>query len=205
MDIPREPAGDREAFDEIVARLQAGDPETLANVRDELAKLSIAGAKPKTFPDGWYVIRVELLSGRGHDFDPPPGRDILISPQHTFRQLAEAINAGFARWDLGHLYRFRLAKGTEIGLPDYDDPEADIRDAARSKLGRRHEDETFEYEFDFGDGWRHRCTVKRAGLDPADEYGVKPKGPVAVWGWGSIPDQYGRRTPDGGDESEEDD
>jgi len=39
------------------------------------------------------------------DFDPPPGRDILVSPQHNFRQLAEAINALFARWDLGHLFR----------------------------------------------------------------------------------------------------
>lgn len=142
----------------------------------------------------WYIIRVELTSGRADEFDPPPGRDILISPQHTFRQLAEAINSAFARWDLGHLYMFRLADGTAIGIALEDPPH---REAARTKIAKRREGEVFEYEFDFGDGWKHRCTVLEAGVDPEDVYGVRPKGPVAVWGWGAIPDQYGRNTPKG--------
>ena len=139
-------------------------------------------------------MRVELISGRADGFEPPPGRDILISPQHTFRQFAETINSAFARWDLGHLYMFRLADGAAIGVALEELPH---REAARTKIGRRHEDEVFEYEFDFGDGWLHRCTVLEAEVDPEDVYGVRPKGPVAVWGWGSIPDQYGRTTPDG--------
>jgi hypothetical protein len=32
--------------------------------------------------------------------------------------------------------------------------------------------------------------------DPAEAYGVTPKQPVAIWGWGWIPDQYGRETLD---------
>jgi hypothetical protein len=144
-------------------------------------------------PDGWYVVRVELLSGGGEDLQPPPGRDLLVSAQHTFRQLAEAINACFARWDLGHLYVFRMDGGVEIGTVFED---SSVRDAARTKIARRAEGEVFEYEFDFGDSWLHRCTVVMAGVAPEEMYGAKPKGPVAIWGWGAIPDQYGRTTPE---------
>jgi len=31
-------------------------------------------------------------------------------------------------------------------------------------------------------------------VDPLREYGAIPSGPVAIWGWGSIPDQYGRES-----------
>ena len=185
---------DRRTFDEIVRHLTTGDPEMMEAVRGELVKLAVPKTQSGGMPDGWYILRVELLSGGGEEFDPPPGRDLLVSPQHTFRQLAEVINASFARWDLGHLYAFTLEDGTRIGT-EFD--EVSNRDAARSKIARREEGEVFEYEFDFGDAWTHRCTVVEAGVTPEDHYGVRPKGPVAVWGWGSIPDQYGRTTPEG--------
>lgn len=180
-------------FEEIARRL-AADPALREALADELSRLTIPRRRSGPMPEGWYVIRVELLSGGGRDLVPPPGRDLLASPNHTFRQLAALINASFARWDLGHLYVFRMADGTEIGVPFED---ADVRDAARSKIARRQAGETFEYEFDFGDSWIHRCTVLRTEVEPVDEYGVKPTGPVAIWGWGTIPDQYGRTTPDG--------
>ncbi len=151
-----------------------------------------AGSLPEPGKD-WYLIRVELTSGRGEYFDPPPGRDFLVSPQHTFRQLAEAINTAFARWDLGHLYVFRFPGGTRIGTAFEDSSE---REAARTKIARRLDGEVFDYEFDFGDSWEHRCTVVEMEVVPEDTYGVRPKGPVAVWGWGMIPDQYGRTTPE---------
>jgi hypothetical protein len=52
----------------------------------------------------------------------------------------------------------------------------------------------FEFVFDFGDDWRHRCRVLEEKVDPADEYGPIPGRPVPIWGWGWIPDQYGRLT-----------
>ena len=194
--------GDRERFEQIVRQIKGADPAPLTIVQDELTKLT--APKPRTggMPDGWYVIRVELLRGRDLEFSAPPGRDLLVSPQHTFKQLAEAINTAFARWDLGHLYAFTLEDGTRIGLPDWDDDPGE-REAARTKIGRRTADEVFLYEFDFGDGWTHRCRVLEAGVQPEDVYGVRPKGPVPVWGWGDMPDQYGRTTPDGEDEEEE--
>ncbi len=188
---------DKEAFDEIVRGIRSGDPAIKAAVTQELQRLAVPRRRPEaTHEPGkdWYLIRVELISGRAEDFEPPPGRDILISPQHTFRQFAEAINSAFARWDLGHLYMFRLAAGTAIGIALEELPH---REAARTKIGQRDEGEIFEYEFDFGDGSLHRCTVLEVEVDPEDVYGVRPKGPVAVWGWGRIPDQYGRTTPDG--------
>jgi hypothetical protein len=145
-------------------------------------------------PQGWYIIRVELISGLEGDVETPPGRDILVSPNHTFRQLADTINASFARWDLSHLYAFRLEDGSEVGIPDEDER---VRDASRAKIATRAKGELFEYEFDFGDSWLHRCTILETDVAPDDVYGIKPKGPVAVWGWGSIPDQYGRTIPDG--------
>ena len=49
------------------------------------------------------------------------------------------------------------------------------------------------YVFDFGDDWTHLCTVGDERIDPLDELGLLPDGPLLYWGWGNIPDQYGRR------------
>lgn len=188
---------EEESFEEIVRRLRSGDPVLGETVKRELQSLAAPGMRlgPVVQPGkDWYLIRVELTSGRGEAFDPPPGRDFLVSPHHTFRQLAEAINAAFARWDLGHLYAFRLPDGSRIGTAFED---ASERAAARTKVAKRTEGEVFEYEFDFGDSWEHRCTVLETGVVPEDAYGVRPKGPVAAWGWGMIPDQYGRANPEG--------
>ena len=148
--------------------------------------------------DGWYVIRVELVSGGGRDTsEPPPGRDVLVSPRHTFEQLADVINQSLGRWDLSHLYVFELEDGTRverIDEEDFDEPGA--VDATRTKVARRRPGETLVYTFDLGDLWEHRLTVLEVDVDPVEVYGVAPDGPAPVWGSGSIPDQHGRTTPD---------
>jgi hypothetical protein len=142
----------------------------------------------------WYVLRVELISGSANELDPPPGRDFLVSPQHSFRQLADAINTAFARWDLGHLSIFHMPDGSLVSRGLEDVPHAN---ASRTRLGEHAEGDAFVYEFDLGDSWLHRCTVIETGVDPVEMYGFRPKKPVAVWGWGAIPDQHGRTTPHG--------
>lgn len=52
--------------------------------------------------------------------------------------------------------------------------------------------ERFAFEFDFGDGWTHLCTVGDERVDPANQLGIVPAQPLAYFGWGTIPDQYGR-------------
>jgi hypothetical protein len=143
----------------------------------------------------WLSVRVELVSGRGDDFWPRPGRVFAVARSHTFGELAEAIDVSFARWDLAHLHMFTLADGTEItplDLWDGDAPEGSL-DSERTKLSRLTPGEQFAYVFDFGDDWAHLCTVAARKIDPVDEFGVVPLQPAPYFGWGALPDQYGRR------------
>lgn len=150
-------------------------------------------------------IKIDLLGGRGNRLDPTPGRVLIVAPGHTFEQFAKAINAAFARWDLSHLHEFELPDGRKVGYPDDEfAPELVWLDHAKLKVAREVKPgDEFTYTFDLGDNWEHRCLVYETKADPLEEYGIVPPGPVSIWGWGWIPDQYGRRSEDGGDEDEE--
>lgn len=143
----------------------------------------------------WLQIRVELVGGRDIVCDPRPGRVMMVGPGHTFAALAEAIDTAFARWDLAHLHSFELEDGRRIGFPDpdFDEPRWLDHEALKVAAEVRPGDE-FVYTFDFGDDWRHTCLVLPEKVDPRDEYGLLPRRPVPIGGWGWIPDQYGRET-----------
>jgi hypothetical protein len=149
----------------------------------------------------WLSIRVELVSGHGTELWPRPGRIFAAARSHTFEQLADAIDAAFARWDLAHMHMFTLADGNEITALDQWDGEAPERsvDSAKTKLSRLAPGDQFAYVFDFGDDWAHLCTVAGTRIDPLDELGIVPAAPLPYFGWGDLPDQYGRRwdTDDG--------
>ncbi len=148
------------------------------------------------------TLRVELLGGGGIDCDPPPGRIMLVGPRHTFADLAVAIDSAFARWDLSHLHLFRLEDGRTIGEPDPDWDTEILDEGSLTLAGTLAPGDEFTYVFDLGDEWRHSCRLQEAGVDPVEVYGVVPAAPVPIWGWGSIPDQYGRRTEDDTGEDE---
>lgn len=148
----------------------------------------------------WQVIRVELLSGRGTDLEHPPGRTFICPPGTTFAQLGHAIDLAFARWDHSHLCEFTLADGTVVvDAESQDDRLSDPfgaipRTALLSARVKQHlaVGDRFEYVFDFGDSWTHACVV--TGMeDPEETLGIVPDAPLAFWGWGDMPDQYGRR------------
>jgi hypothetical protein len=143
----------------------------------------------------WLSIRVELVSGRGMDLWPRPGRIFAAARSHSFGQLAEAIDTAFARWDLAHMHMFTLADGTEITAMEQWDGEAPegSLDSDKTKLSRLTPGEQFAYVFDFGDDWAHLCTVAAQRVDPLDELGILPTEPLPSFGWGELPDQYGRR------------
>jgi hypothetical protein len=146
----------------------------------------------------WLQIKVELLGGGGVRCRPSPGRIFIVGPGHTFEQFADAINAAFARWDLSHLHAFELADERMVGWPDDTfGPEMMWLDHAELKVAREVKPgDVFAYVFDMGDNWQHVCRVLAEKADPIESYGIVPAGPVAIWGWGSIPDQYGRRSFD---------
>ncbi len=139
-------------------------------------------------------IRVELVEGRGETLWPRPGRVLAVARSHTFAELAEAIDDAFARWDISHLHQFDLADGTRLSVPDpdWDEPEA-VVDDRHTMLARLERGEQFVYTFDLGDDWADLCTVGDDWIDPLEEFGFVPEGPMPYWGWGEIPDQYGRR------------
>jgi hypothetical protein len=146
----------------------------------------------------WMVLRVILGGQSGEELAEPPGRDLLISTTHTFAEIAAAIDRAFARWDVSHLHEFVLADGRRIVAADDDGfEEGDLDETVETvasldlTAGR-----SFEYVFDLGAGWEHRCMVLRESVDPLAELGIVPIEIVAVFGWGTIPDQYGRLAPD---------
>ena len=141
----------------------------------------------------WLSIKVELLSGRDLVLDHPPGRVMIASPAHTLAEFAEAIDVALARWDHSHLHEFKLRDGKRymLGGSDFEPEVIDSTGVTLASLGL-DVGTSFEYVFDLGDDWRHRCEVQSVDADPEQEYGAPPDTPVPIWGWGWIPDQYGR-------------
>lgn len=129
----------------------------------------------------------------------------MVGPRHTFADLAQSIDHAFARWDRGHLCKFDFADGTVVTDPETADeaaasPDGPMSGRARVLSETRIADsvaagDEFRYEFDFGDGWTHACRVD-SEVDPLEVLGTRPGSPMAYFGWGSMPDQYGRRWVD---------
>ena len=154
----------------------------------------------------WMVLRVVLQRQAGEDLPDPPGRDLLVNRTHSFADLAAGIDRAFARWDRSHLHEFRFPDGRVIGMAETDEfgeheEELDDRTETLGAAGLTVGD-SFDYLFDFGDGWEHTCALLRDGVDPRAEFGGMPADIVPIFGWGSIPDQYGRLTPDAGADDE---
>ena len=84
----------------------------------------------------WLQVRVDLLGGHGARLQPSPGRIFIVGPSHTFLGLADAINQGFARWDLSHLHEFEPAGGQRIGFvaPEPFDGDDLVEDHATVKV-----------------------------------------------------------------------
>lgn len=140
----------------------------------------------------WLSIRVELVEGRGDRFWPRPGRVFAAARRHTFADLAEAIDDAFGRWDRAHLHQFDLS-GDRVLTSEHDDDGPEGSEAStKVRLSTLEPGERFSYMFDLGDQWTHLCTVESSRVDPFEELGFEPTKPLPHWGWGSIPDQYGR-------------
>jgi hypothetical protein len=141
------------------------------------------------------AITVELVSG-GHagTLWPRPGRVMIAPRTTTFEVFATAIDDAFARWDRNHLHEFTFADGTPVSPAsswDGDEREGTL-DGSKTRLDRLQLSEQFAYVFDLGDNWQHLCTVSDGLADPLETLGIIPDRPQPWWGWGSIPDQYGR-------------
>ncbi len=150
----------------------------------------------------WLTVRVTLLGREGEPPGSEPGRIVLIRADHTFADLADAVDTAFARWDLTPPHAFEVAGRqlwSDVTLADTGTP-AEPSAAVQVGEVRLRAGSTFRYVFDLGERWEHLCEVERVDVDPLAEYGDAPELPVPVFGWGSIPDQYGREREDEDDD-----
>ncbi len=129
----------------------------------------------------WLSIRVELVEGRGDHYWPRPGRLFAAARNHSYAQLATAIDEAFARWDRSHLHEFELTDGTRIGTSNPESDNEGVLDETRENLSRLH---TFD-----------------VSIDPRGALGLVPNAPLPYFGWGNSPDQYGRAWADDDAES----
>ena len=139
----------------------------------------------------WRSIKVELIEGNGEQFWPRPGREIAAARLHTFEQLAQCINEAFGRWDLSHGHAFEFADGLQIELRSEQGEESLRPDSSTIHLSRLRRDEQFVFIFDQGE-WVHLCTVT-GSFFPLEVFNEEPHMPLPIFGWGMLPDQYGRR------------
>ena len=74
--------------------------------------------------------------------------------------------------------RIRPDDGRVVGFPNDDyTPDLVWLDHAKLKVTREVKPgDEFEYVFDMGDNWLHRCVADRAKVDPVSEYGIVPPG-----------------------------
>lgn len=145
----------------------------------------------------WMTIRVVLAGQPDAPLAQPPGRTMLAHADHSFADLAEAIDTAFARWDLTPLHQFEVEG--RVLLPadaSAEDPEAETSDEVTvGEVGLRT-GARFTYVFDLGEEWAHECVVEEVGVDPFEVAGEEPDLPIPVFGWGTVPDQYGRLSED---------
>ncbi|MGH8929746.1 MAG: IS1096 element passenger TnpR family protein [Egibacteraceae bacterium] len=143
------------------------------------------------------TIRVVLTGREDVPLVQPPGRVLLVHADHTFADLAEAIDTTFGRWDLAPLHEFAV-EGRQLGAEPQ--PFASVEDSDAVTVGEvgLRPGSRFNYLFDLEARWIHICTVEGLGVDPYELAGGEPELPTPIFGWGTIPDQYGRHAEDEG-------
>lgn len=147
----------------------------------------------------WLNIRVDLVRGHGQEFHRPPGRIILVGPDHSFRDLQLAIERCFGRWDLMHLHKFEFENGLMLGPAELPADDNGFFDDQLVHVTRTlRPGDTLTYTFDLGDNWVHTIKTEEPDHDQLNFWlestGSLPQEPIVMMGWGEIPDQYGRLT-----------
>ena len=119
-------------------------------------------AQPST--DVVYQLDVRLAY-----IEPPIWRRIVVSGQVTLFHLHRMLQVVMG-WENYHLHQF-IVGTTSYGEPDpeYDDGMKDDRRVRLQKIAREKGD-SFIYEYDFGDGWRHVITVENIVPETQDMF-----------------------------------
>jgi hypothetical protein len=104
-----------------------------------------------------YLIRIQLEGV----VRPPIWRDVIVPANISLEWLHEVIQESMG-WFNSHLHQFEQ-KGCYFAPADYEDPLPNTRDEAKVALCDvlKKPKDWIRYEYDFGDGWEHRITLKQ--------------------------------------------
>ena len=136
-----------------------------------------------------YQINVTLKGSK-----PPIWRRIHVTSETTLAQLHRILQRVMG-WEGYHLYQF-VVGGLEYGDPSILE-EMEGEDARRVTLATlvRGEQDTFLYEYDFGDGWDHELLVekilppeagKRYPVCLAGKRACPPEDCGGIWGYAAF-------------------
>jgi len=117
----------------------------------------MATTKKPAAHQGIYQLHVALL-----DITPVVWRRLWIPGTLKLSKLDRVIQEAFG-WTNSHLHEFRIGD-ERYGMTEIDsmDGDEDLKDDKKFTLAKVLKDaiKEFEYEYDFGDGWRHRIVVE---------------------------------------------
>ncbi len=119
-----------------------------------------SGATPiEPSPASRSVYQLEVTL---QNIEPPVWRRILVDGSRTLDHVHEVIQAAFGWWNY-HLHEFGV-DGARYGVPDPDDDSwgLPLHDERVTRLDSITSDgTTFDYTYDFGDGWDHKIVVEK--------------------------------------------
>lgn len=124
-----------------------------------------------------YQLKIALVGAK-----PPIWRRFLVEDSIPLDQLHDVVQIVMG-WTDSHLHQFVVGRIRYlVPEPDFGTPEdRDEADYTIRQVLKREKDAIF-YEYDFGDGWRHKITLERI-LPPDPERTL----PVCVKGKGACP------------------
>ena len=109
--------------------------------------------------DSVYQLKITL-----HEGNPEIWRRVLVPGNFTLAKLHQVIQIAMG-WTNSHLHEFEIDKkryiNPEHDPDDFDPDHSRARDEKKLKLLEISQAvNTFEYRYDFGDGWRHKIVVE---------------------------------------------
>src|SRR5687768_17610502 len=118
---------------------------------------------PQTFYGMIYQLKVTLKGS-----EPPIWRVLQVKEDITLSKLHQALQIAMG-WHDSHLHQFVV--GTACFGHPYPEADFDPIDERRVRLNQivQRVQDTFSYEYDFGDGWQHdivlaECLKPEAGV-----------------------------------------
>ena len=145
-----------------------------------------------------YQIKIVLVG-----IEPPIWRTVLCKSDATLAEFHDVIQVAMG-WNDSHLHKFNV-EDREIGnaefrLDDYCDDAEDEREITLEDVAP-----SFEYEYDFGDGWEHDVHIEKEvpynakvsyPLCIAGERKCPPEDSGGIWGYQSTLDALADGTID---------